>query len=49
MTNTSKENITLDCILYIYYMIYFQKNINNIEDLINSNNKIKIISFIYTL
>lgn len=36
-------------ILYIYYPIYFQKNSNNVEGLIYFNNKINVITSIYTL
>ena len=45
----SRKDITLDCILYKYYLVCFQKNNNNIEALINSITKINIITLIYTL
>ena len=45
----SKKNITLNYILCIYDLICFQKNNNNIKALINSCNKVNIITFIYIL
>ena len=44
---TSKKSIILDHILYIYYLVHFQKNSNNIEVLLDSCSKINIMTFIY--
>lgn len=35
-------------VLYIYYLLYFQRNKDDVETLINSNNKINIITLAYT-
>ena len=47
--NTSKKDINLNYILYIYYLVCFQKNRNNVEALINFGSEINIKSFAYTL
>ena len=47
--DTSKKNITLDYILYIYYFIYFQKNSNNVKVLIDACNEVNTITPIYIL
>lgn len=49
LTSTSKKDIILHYISYIYYLVYFQKNSNNIKTLIDSNTKIKTITSIYAL
>lgn len=49
MINDSKKDITLDCIFYIYYLVYFQKCNKYINLLINLNNKINIITPTYIL
>lgn len=45
---TSKENITLNYIQYIYYLIYFQKVNNNVKILIIYKDKIHVITPTYT-
>ena len=47
--DTSKKDIILDYILYIYYLIYFQKSSNNVEVLIELSSEIYTITLIYTL
>ena len=47
--NTNKKDRILAYILYIYYLIYFQKNSNNIEALINSNGKFNTITLTFIL
>ena len=49
MTNARKKDMTLNYILYIYYLVCFQKYNNNIEALIESSNKVNIITTIYAL
>ena len=46
--NTSKKDINLNYILYIYYLVCFQKNRNNVEALINFGSEINIKSLAYT-
>ena len=48
VTITSKEKITLDYILYIYYLVNFWRNSNYIGTLIAFDSKVNIITFIYT-
>ena len=45
----TKTKKVLKKIFCIYYLIYFQKSINNIKALINSGNNSNIITLIYTL
>ena len=47
--NTNKKDRILAYILYIYYLIYFQKSSNNIEALINSNGKFNTITLTFIL
>ena len=49
MIYISIKKSTLNCILYIYYMIYFLENGYNIEISISFSNLINIITFIYNL
>lgn len=48
-TSTSKKSITLGYILYIYYLVSVQESNNNIKVLINFDDKVNIITLIYTL
>lgn len=48
ITNTSKNDITLDHILYIHYLVSFWKSNYNIEILIHSKNEVNIMTLIYT-
>lgn len=45
MASTNEEDTILAFVLYIYYLVCFKKNNNNIKALINFNNKISIITF----
>ena len=49
MTNSNKQDITLDYILYIYYLIYFWKINNYVKALINSGSRVNTIIFSYSL
>ena len=49
VTTTSKKDLILDHILYIYYLVYFWKGRNYIKTLIDLDSKINIITLIYTL
>lgn len=44
-----KNELVLKKILNIYYLFYFEKNINKISTLLNLNNKINIIMLAYVL
>ena len=50
ITNTRKKDKILNHVPYIYYLVYlvyFEKNSNNIEALINSSYKFNNINLIY--
>lgn len=49
MKSGSKKDITLEYILYIYYLFCLRKNSNNVEDFIDSTSIINIKTSIYTL
>lgn len=46
---TDIKDKIFEIILYAYYLVYFSKNSNNIEVLINFTNKVNIITYVYTL
>ena len=39
LTSANKKIVILDFILYIYYLIPFQKDSNNVQTIINSSHK----------
>lgn len=47
MTGASKEDVVLDWVLCIYYLLYFWKDTSNIRVLINSGNKINAIISVF--
>lgn len=49
VTYIRKKDTTLNCILYIYYLVFFWKSDNIIKTLINYNSKVYIITSIYAL
>ena len=49
ITDTNGKSITLKFVLYIYYLVHFWKNINNIKALISFGNEINTITLIYAL
>ena len=49
MSDTSKKDIILEYLFYIYYLVNFWKNSNNIKVLISFGNKFNIITLAYTL
>lgn len=49
MIDTKKKDITLDRVLCIYYLIYFQKYNINVKTLIYSENKVNIMTLTHIL
>lgn len=49
ITRIKRKDKILVKILYIYYSIWFQKNINNIKALRNLSNKVNVITPAYLL
>lgn len=43
------NNVALLKILYIHYLLYFQKDTNKIQTLLDLSNKVNTIILIYTL
>ena len=49
MTKTRKNDIILDYIISIYYLIFFSKNNNNVKAIINLTSEVTIITLDYAL
>lgn len=49
MNISEKRDKTIDCILYIYYLICFKTDNNDNKTLINFNNNVNILTSNYTL
>lgn len=48
VTKVNIKNQVLIKMLYIYYLLYFKKNSNQVKALLNLISKIKLIIFTYT-